>query len=224
MAERRGTGIRRPDGAPGGGPRLPPLADRAGTAASPLLNARYARIYLNDLLAVLAGSAALARRIRRRGGDERVMALADGAAAEFDRWMAAVGALMARTGLRRSRIAPMLGRVAEWAGRAKLNGHLLRPSPLSPAVELDALATALAHAGDAGAVLQWMAAPGSAEQAAFATMTARTAERRAEVEPLRLAAARRAILNRGGHADRRMRASRGGCGAPGSARHTRRCG
>ena len=50
-----------------------------------------------------------------------------------------VHAIMAERGLRRSRLKPVLGGLAERGGRLKLNGTLVRRSPLTPLVELEGL-------------------------------------------------------------------------------------
>ncbi len=94
-------------------------------------------IYLNDHLAGSSGGLALARRLagNHRGtpaGSELAELARD---VEEDR-DALVG-VMAAVGARTNPLKPVLALVAERVGRLKLNGTLLRRSPLSSVLELE---------------------------------------------------------------------------------------
>ncbi|TDD26652.1 hypothetical protein E1287_36140 [Actinomadura sp. KC06] len=100
-------------------------------------------IYLNDHLAAAAAGVALARRLARghRGSDEqaRLARLADDVAADRGALLEIITSL----GLPVRRYKSMAMAVAERAGRAKLNGGLVRRSPLSDVVELEAMTLAV---------------------------------------------------------------------------------
>ena len=98
--------------------------------------------YLGDHLVLLAAGRALVRRMGRRAGPQLTVLLREvreGLGADRQ----AVHLLLAEHGLRRPRLKPVLGGVAERAGRLKPNGTLVRRSPLTPLVELEGLALLL---------------------------------------------------------------------------------
>ncbi|GAA4240096.1 hypothetical protein GCM10022254_63570 [Actinomadura meridiana] len=97
-------------------------------------------IYLNDHLAAAATGVALARRLTRahRGSDE-VARLADDIAAD----RGALLDILMSLGLPIRRYKSLAMAAAEKAGRAKLNGALVRHSPLSDMVELEAMTLAV---------------------------------------------------------------------------------
>jgi hypothetical protein len=98
--------------------------------------------YLGDHLVLLTAGRALCRRMGRRAGPQLTLLLKevrDGLGADRQ----AVYLLMEEHGLRRPRVKPVLGGVAELAGRLKPNGTLLRRSPITPVVELEGLALIL---------------------------------------------------------------------------------
>ncbi|HWH14969.1 MAG TPA: hypothetical protein VNT51_09490 [Miltoncostaeaceae bacterium] len=104
---------------------------------------RYLRIYLGDHLAVIRGGRSLVSRMQ--GGDRgEVAGLLEEAARELDRGDALVSAFLRQIGASRPWLKVGAATLAERAGRLKLNGRLLRPSPLSPLVELEGLAACLA--------------------------------------------------------------------------------
>jgi hypothetical protein len=108
-------------------------------------------IYLDDHLVLLAAGGALARRMLRRADPELGELLREvrtGLGEDREE----VHALMAERGLRRSRLKPALGGLAERAGRLKMNGTVVRRSPLTPLVELEGLAMVLE-----GARARWAA-------------------------------------------------------------------
>ncbi|TYK53380.1 SDR family oxidoreductase [Actinomadura decatromicini] len=100
-------------------------------------------IYLNDHLAAAAGGVALARRVARGHRDsdkaERLGRLADDIAAD----RGALLEILTSLGLPVRRYKSLAVSVAEKAGRLKLNGGLVRRSPLSDVVELEAMTLAV---------------------------------------------------------------------------------
>jgi hypothetical protein len=99
----------------------------------------YLNIYMNDQLAAGVVWRELAHRAARANAGAPAGADLARVAGEIAQDVQTFERLMDRLGLRKSRVKPALGIVAERAGRLKLNGHLRSPSPLSRFVELDAL-------------------------------------------------------------------------------------
>lgn len=116
------------------------------------MTTRLLALYLNDHLAGATGGTALARRLARnhRGTDlERPTAdLADQVAAD----RTALLQIMRSLDVRPRRLRSALAVLAERVGRLKLNGTLLRRSPLSSVVELEAM-----HLGIEGKIDGWQA-------------------------------------------------------------------
>lgn len=102
-------------------------------------NRRLLGIYLNDHLTGSAVGRSLAQRIGKSNGMEPARREGERLVAEIDEERRALVAIIRRLGLRpklaRTRVAPVLERV----GRLKLNGSLLRRSPLSDLVELEGM-------------------------------------------------------------------------------------
>ncbi|MGI8416458.1 MAG: hypothetical protein ACR2P2_09720 [Nakamurella sp.] len=95
-------------------------------------------IYLNDHLAgASAGAAMFQRAAKSARGESRVELLRLTAEVGQDR-QSLLG-LMSVQGVRVRRYKVLAGWVAEKAGRLKLNGSLVRRSPLSDLMELEAL-------------------------------------------------------------------------------------
>ncbi|MEV5438877.1 hypothetical protein AB0K80_23115 [Streptomyces sp. NPDC052682] len=96
-------------------------------------------IYLNDHLAGATAGAERARHMARsyRGSD--LGAAMDPIAAEIAEDRASLARIMRRLGVPLRQYKVYAGRVAELAGRLKSNGRLVRRSPLSPMLELEAL-------------------------------------------------------------------------------------
>lgn len=98
------------------------------------------RIYLNDQYALGVGWRELARRAQRNNGGTElgrvIRTVADDIAADVE----TLGSIMERLGVPKSPVKGPLAIVGERLGRVKLNGRLLRFSPLSRFHELDVLA------------------------------------------------------------------------------------
>ena len=104
------------------------------TSSGPLL-----AIYLNDHLAGATAGVALARRLARnhRGTrfERQTADLADQIVAD----RASLLEIMQALGVRPRKVKGVLAVLAERAGRLKLNGALLRRSPLSRVIELEGM-------------------------------------------------------------------------------------
>jgi hypothetical protein len=116
------------------------------------VNRRLLAIYLNDHLAGATGGTALARRLagNHRGTDleQPTADLADQVAAD----RTALLQIMRSLDIQPRRLKPALAVLAERVGRVKLNGALLRRSPLSSVVEFEAM-----HLGVEGKIDGWQA-------------------------------------------------------------------
>lgn len=109
-------------------------------------------IYLNDHL---AGATAVVELVRRAAGEyegTELGAFLAGLRADVEADRAALRDVMAANGTHADPLKEVLGWVAEKVGRLKLNGRLLSRSPLTPVVELEAIAI-----GVHGKLLLWRA-------------------------------------------------------------------
>lgn len=146
-------------------------------------------IYLDDHLVLLAAGRALARRMLRNADGELGDLLRE-VRARLGEDREEVRALMAERGLRRSRVKPAVGVLAERAGRLKLNGALVRRSPLTPLVELEGLALILEAVRARWAALDAAGVVAGADPGGRAKRTAGLAER---AEAIRLKVAPQAL-------------------------------
>lgn len=97
-------------------------------------------IYLNDHLAGATAAVELARRARGSAEDGELGGFLASLADEIDEDRATLEGLMARLDVGVDRVKQAGAWTAEKLGRLKLNGRLLGRSPLTPMVELEALA------------------------------------------------------------------------------------
>lgn len=123
---------------------------------------RYLAVYLNDHLAGSTGIVELVRRAAREHAGTDLGAFLTRLGREIAEDRRALRGLMRATGTRPQVAKVAAAWAAEKAGRLKLNGRLLKQSPLSPLVELEAIET-----GVYGKLLLWQALrdrrpPGSA--------------------------------------------------------------
>src|SRR5689334_19393025 len=100
--------------------------------------------------------------------------------------------LTERLGIRRDPVKPALARLAERLGRLKPNGHLRGPSPLSPVLEMEILAS-----GIGGKLQLWNALEqafgDSLDSFDFHALAERADRQGQEVEELHMTAAKRAF-------------------------------
>lgn len=100
---------------------------------------KYLSIYLNDHLTAATFAVELAGRAANGNrGTERGDFLA-GLKAEIDGDRRALEEIMTSLGVAKDRVKPPVAWIAEKVGRLKLNGELLRRSPLSSTLELELL-------------------------------------------------------------------------------------
>ncbi len=114
--------------------------------------ARLLAIYLNDHLAGSTAAIERVRRAAREHGSTELGAFLSRLAAEIAEDRQSLRRVMAAAGARPQRAKIAVAWIAEKAGRLKPNGRLLRRSPLSPFLELEA-----AEVGIYGKLLLWQA-------------------------------------------------------------------
>lgn len=103
------------------------------------------RIYLNDHLVTASAGAALARRALRSNRESELGRLLETLAADLADDLTCLEGVMRERGLRPSAFKRSLGTVGERIGRLKLNGRVVRYSPLSRLAELEGLGLLVAH-------------------------------------------------------------------------------
>ena len=157
------------------------------------MNQRMIGIYLNDHLAGSVMGSRLAKRIvRQNDGNEYGTKLA-GIAREIEEDRATLRELMDRLGIGEQRARMAMAWVAEKAMRLKPNGRLLRYSPLSRVLELEALTM-----GITGKLELWRSMEAVENGAKvpgfdFTQLAQRAETQRDLVEDLRVRAAREAL-------------------------------
>lgn len=102
-------------------------------------NYRLLAIYLNDHLAGATLGRALARRAARSNRGTPLGAFLEQLVREIEEDKSSLEDVLPRLGVKRSAVKPALALVAERMGRLKLNGRLVRYSPLSRLLELEGL-------------------------------------------------------------------------------------
>jgi len=96
-------------------------------------------VYLQNHWAAAAGGQDLARRVARSHHGTDVGSELARVASEIGEDRETLRGLMRRVGLDPGTVGPTVARAAERIGRLKPNGHLLRRSPASDVLELEAL-------------------------------------------------------------------------------------
>lgn len=107
------------------------------------LDTRLLGIYLNDHLGAATGGVERFGRVVRSARGSALGRALGPVAAEVREDRAALLDIMRDLGVPVRRAKVCAGWAAEKAGRLKLNGRLVRPSPLTPVVELEALRLAV---------------------------------------------------------------------------------
>jgi hypothetical protein len=157
----------------------------------------FLRIYLNDQYALGVGWRELAQRAQRNNGGTElgrvVGTVADDIAADVETF----GSIMERLGVPKSPVKGQLAIVGERLGRVKLNGRLLRFSPLSRFHELDVLAMGIEGKKVLWANLRDLAQLGARlPDIDFDDLIERAQDQRDRLEPFRRAAGVRALAAR----------------------------
>jgi hypothetical protein len=153
---------------------------------------KYLPIYLNDHLTASTFALEVARRAANANRDSELGDFLAGLRGEITADRQALEEIMSALGISRDQLKRPVGWIAEKVSRLKLNGELLRRSPLSQTVELELLSL-----GIEGKRLMWLALAEThgdrigADR--LATLVARAEEQRAGVERHRLAAAAKTL-------------------------------
>jgi len=147
-------------------------------------------IYLRDHHAAACAGVAIARRVAARELPASNGAPLRQVATEIEADLRSLEGLMAIVGVQPSRVKDTLARVIERAGRLKLNGRVVRHSPLSDVVELETLVV-----GITGKEALWESLRGvdGIPQDELQTLIERAQDQRQIVERCRRAATRRAF-------------------------------
>ena len=157
------------------------------------MNQRLIGIYLNDHLAGSVMGSRLAKRIARQNEGNEYGTMVAGIAREIEEDKATLHELMERLGIGERRAQMAMAWVAEKAMRLKPNGRLLRYSPLSRVLELEALTM-----GITGKLELWRSMEAVENGAKvpgfdFTQLAQRAETQRDQVEDLRVRAAREAL-------------------------------
>jgi hypothetical protein len=152
------------------------------------------RIYLNDHLAGAAGGTGLARRLaqsHRGTAAERDLA---SLLREVEDDRAALLEIMSKLDVVRTYYKEPIAALAERAGRLKLNGSLLRRSPLSTVVELEAMLLGVTGKRSGWLSLRELAQSDTRlDKARLDTLIGRADQQLATIERLRVRAVREAL-------------------------------
>jgi hypothetical protein len=176
------------------------LSQPDGATPVTAFDGRLLAIYLRDHAALLIALGELARRMRARAGEQQAFAVEVSTVADDDR--SSLEALLDRLGSRPSGARHAAAWTAEKIGRLKLNGRVVRASPLSEVTELEGCRLLL----ESDRAL-WSGLARLAIGPADAAERARRAERLlATAEPLRLHAVHRATRRGDDAARARLRA------------------
>lgn len=155
-------------------------------------------IYLNDHLAGATGIVELARRARGENAGTELGGFLTALTAEIEQDRETLRELMAGLGVGEDRVKQVAAWTAEKVGRLKLNGRLLRQSPLSPVVELEAIQIGVTAKGSLWRLLAELDDPRLAGTD-FDGLLERAEDQRDRLERHRLAAGR-AVLAADGEA------------------------
>lgn len=103
------------------------------------MNRTLLAIYLNDHLAGATGGTTLARRLARNHRGTEMQGPTGDLADQIAQDRTALLQIMGALGIRPRRVRLGLALLAERVGRLKFNGRLVRRSPLSSVIELEAM-------------------------------------------------------------------------------------
>jgi hypothetical protein len=148
--------------------------------------------YLNDHLAIAAAAPHLTRRALGSNRGSELGAFLEALLPEIEDDLRQLTAVMRLLGVGQDPVKRLAGVAAERLGRLKPNGRLIGYSPLSRLVELDALAAIIEAQKAMWIVLSELPDP-RLPSVDLEALVERAGAQRAELEPHRLAAARRAF-------------------------------
>lgn len=137
---------------------------------------RLVKLYVRDHFAAATAGGRLARRIRRAVAGSPIGATFGTIDVEIDADRQQLRSLMSEWGIAPSRIKAVSAMLGELVARTKLNGRLLRPSPLSRVLELEGLIAGVAAKERLWATLEARSAPDSSQCASMAVMRLRAVD------------------------------------------------
>jgi hypothetical protein len=156
------------------------------------LDDKYTPIYLNDHLAGATAGLSLAKRALGSNRDTQFEPVLERIVREIDEDRESLRGIMRALGVGEDPLKKLVPYIAERAGRLKLNGSFFSYSPLSRAVELEAIAL-----GITGKLALWVSLQRAGEErlAGFdlAALEARAREQQELVEEQRREAVRIAL-------------------------------
>lgn len=149
-------------------------------------------IYLRDHHAAGCAGVGVAHRAAARPSHGSLTEALAGVASEIEADLRSLEALMARIGVEPSRTKDVLARLAERLSRLKLNGRVLRHSPLSDVEELETLVV-----GITGKEALWLSlrTVASIPEEELERLIERAQKQKEIVESCRRSAARRAFAS-----------------------------
>jgi hypothetical protein len=168
--------------------------------------APWVRVYVNDHRAGAAGGIALMRRCLRQNADTALGETLRALVSELEDDAAVLGRVAEQLAVRPDPVKPLVARLAEVAGRLKLNGRVLRPSPTSLLLELEALLAGIDAKRSLWNALEasGIAAPPGED---FAALAARAKDQRRRLRPHHHEAACVALARHDGSTDVRPQPS-----------------
>jgi len=152
-------------------------------------------IYLRDHHAAGLAGARVAERVGRDSGNDDLRRVAS----EIQQDLVVLEGIMSRLGVAPDRVKDTFSRIAERLGRMKLNGRLLRRSPLSDLLELETLVV-----GISGKQALWVSLREipSINVEELDQLLERAEEQKRVVENARVAAAKRSFQSANTHVRR----------------------
>jgi hypothetical protein len=147
-------------------------------------------LYLNDHLAGATGGIELLRRAAKSQLDETRRTALSSLCTEVEKDRDSLLEMMGRLNVKVARRSQAIGWLGEKAGRLKLNGTLLRRSPLSDLIELEAMRLGIEAKGCLWRSLRMLAGTDDRlEVSEFEALEQRAHAQIYELETMRLAAA-----------------------------------
>jgi hypothetical protein len=149
-----------------------------GADDEPLDRRRYLAIYLQDHRAGAEAGVRLARRCRDHAPNAEIAGELARVADDIDEDRRDLATIMAGLDIDPSTVKQVAGLAAERVGRLKLNGRLLRQSPLTVVVETEALIGAVAVKRQLWATLRTLAATDRLPEPQLESLLARADDQR----------------------------------------------
>jgi hypothetical protein len=145
---------------------------------------RYLTTYVQDHRAGAEAGVRLARRCHDHAPDPTTAAELARIVEEIEADRVSLAAIMDGLGVEASKVKDVAGLAAERIGRLKLNGRLVRTSPLSVVVELEGLIGAVSVKRELWATLSVLAGARAAPDERLATLLARADDQRSRLQAI----------------------------------------